>query len=227
MRRFYLWKPTAAYAQWRERDQARKRKETARLRRWADDSDSDAPSDYHNEFCDLCCTGGQLLCCDGCCRAFHFSCVSPPIQAVPQDDWFCQRCRALLGQATPPTRPSDENPFCRVAALDERSVDVSRLPMTPSGSDDDIEDSDRDVDVSARPSGSLTDQDESDDSRTNRPTAKKPHVTLPPKTAGAVIRSGATFESVPTLRPPLQLEVVGRKRHRKLDTPRRIVPHKK
>lgn len=187
VRKFYLWKSSAGYARWRERDKARKRKESTRVlrRRWGEDSDSDAPSDYHNEYCDLCFTGGQLLCCDGCCRAFHFSCVTPPIKEVPKDDWFCAQCRALLSSDVPPLRPSDENKFCSVVLIggrsltsttsDSRDSSASRYMLAANGDSgtgseaDDTgsgsgsgEDSAEQASRTQRPSTSLTDNDESD-----------------------------------------------------------------
>jgi hypothetical protein len=34
----------------------------------------------------------QLLLCDGCPRAFHTFCLSPPVLHVPAGDWFCPVC---------------------------------------------------------------------------------------------------------------------------------------
>ena len=36
----------------------------------------------------------QLLLCDGegCSRAFHQKCLSPPLDEVPEGEWLCPRC---------------------------------------------------------------------------------------------------------------------------------------
>ncbi len=44
--------------------------------------------------CAACSGGGKLLCCDGCERAFHFSCLEPPLDSEiePEGEWFCTKC---------------------------------------------------------------------------------------------------------------------------------------
>ncbi|DBA00550.1 TPA: hypothetical protein N0F65_006454 [Lagenidium giganteum] len=113
--RFYEWKTSTAYARWRERVKARKNKERARLRQW-DESDESDHSDFHNEYCELCFTGGQLLCCDGCERAFHFSCVSPPIKDVPKDDWFCSHCTSIMNTMLSEDLNESPDAFMRLTA---------------------------------------------------------------------------------------------------------------
>lgn len=48
----------------------------------------------NNDFCHQCGRGGQLLCCDGCVKSYHFSCLSPPLdpENPPEGDWFCPPC---------------------------------------------------------------------------------------------------------------------------------------
>lgn len=142
VRRFYLWKTSSAYRVWRERAKARRGKESARLRSWEDSEESEA-SDFHNEYCELCFTGGQLLCCDGCERAYHFSCVSPPINEVPTGDWFCAHCVDLL-ETSVRIKQSAENAHCNeVVALDEES-DVDTLDLEEIDDDDEEEDAEGD-----------------------------------------------------------------------------------
>ena len=48
----------------------------------------------HNDLCSACSGAGQLLLCDGCERAFHFTCIDPPIdsQQPPLGEWYCPNC---------------------------------------------------------------------------------------------------------------------------------------
>ncbi|KAE8210794.1 hypothetical protein CF327_g5377 [Tilletia walkeri] len=50
----------------------------------------------NQDFCDACKGHGRFLCCDGCVRSFHFSCISPPVdmdEVGDMDDaWFCNVC---------------------------------------------------------------------------------------------------------------------------------------
>lgn len=46
--------------------------------------------------CYNCDRGGQLLCCDSCENALHFTCVSPPLDPKnpPEGEWHCDNCEA-------------------------------------------------------------------------------------------------------------------------------------
>ncbi|GMF36349.1 unnamed protein product [Phytophthora lilii] len=124
VRKYYLWKRTTEFKEWRRRQEAKKVKKKKReaelLRQWGDDSDADPETEaflgYHNAHCELCATGGKLLCCDGCARAYHFSCVQPPITKVPSkdEDWFCSYCQAAFGGPKPKLLPSEDNEYCLV-----------------------------------------------------------------------------------------------------------------
>ena len=35
----------------------------------------------------------ELLYCDGCDKLFHTFCLTPPLTAVPEGDWFCDECK--------------------------------------------------------------------------------------------------------------------------------------
>lgn len=51
----------------------------------------------NNDFCESCGGSGYLLCCDGCERSFHFSCLDPPISqdaSELDEPWFCFKCLA-------------------------------------------------------------------------------------------------------------------------------------
>ncbi|KAI4113817.1 MAG: hypothetical protein LQ345_005283, partial [Seirophora villosa] len=52
----------------------------------------------NSDECSACGGTGKLLCCDGCTRSYHFTCVDPPQHKVPDGEWFCHFCAA---QPTP------------------------------------------------------------------------------------------------------------------------------
>ena len=51
----------------------------------------------NNDFCAACGASGFLLCCDGCDRSFHFSCLDPPLNenaSELNEPWYCYICVA-------------------------------------------------------------------------------------------------------------------------------------
>jgi hypothetical protein len=59
-----------------------------------DDGDASDGSDASNEStCGKCGSGGALVCCDTCPRAFHLKCEKPPMDAVPRGRYSCFECR--------------------------------------------------------------------------------------------------------------------------------------
>ncbi|XP_036094039.1 autoimmune regulator [Rousettus aegyptiacus] len=52
--------------------------------------------------CAVCRDGGELLCCDGCPRAFHLACLAPPLREVPSGTWRCSSCVQGGAQQDPP-----------------------------------------------------------------------------------------------------------------------------
>ncbi|XP_051482500.1 autoimmune regulator-like [Apus apus] len=58
-----------------------------------------APPQQENEDeCAACGDGGELICCDGCPRAFHLACLVPPLPRVPSGTWRCGCCAAEPGR---------------------------------------------------------------------------------------------------------------------------------
>lgn len=52
---------------------------------------------WMNVFCQICHDNDNeenLLLCDGCDDAFHTYCLSPALDNIPEDDWFCENCHA-------------------------------------------------------------------------------------------------------------------------------------
>ena len=46
--------------------------------------------DLHDDYCDYCHDGGNLLCCDRCTAAFHLHCLG--LDEEPTGDWLCSHC---------------------------------------------------------------------------------------------------------------------------------------
>ncbi|XP_010291992.1 PREDICTED: autoimmune regulator-like, partial [Phaethon lepturus] len=50
-------------------------------------SQDPAPHQENEDECAVCGDGGELICCDGCPRAFHLACLVPPLPRVPSGTW--------------------------------------------------------------------------------------------------------------------------------------------
>ncbi|NXL44025.1 AIRE regulator, partial [Podilymbus podiceps] len=54
------------------------------------------PHQENEDECAACGDGGELICCDGCPRAFHLTCLVPPLPCVPSGTWRCGSCVASV-----------------------------------------------------------------------------------------------------------------------------------
>ncbi|XP_061695595.1 autoimmune regulator [Syngnathoides biaculeatus] len=55
-------------------------------------------SHHNDDECAACKDGGELICCDGCPRAFHLTCLEPPLASIPSGSWRCEGCSGRVGQ---------------------------------------------------------------------------------------------------------------------------------
>lgn len=87
----------------------------------------------NNDFCSACGGSGFLLCCDGCDRSFHFTCLDPPLNedaSELNEPWFCFICVAKR----PATTEQPEKPVRGLFApllnsLNKRNPSTFALPQ--------------------------------------------------------------------------------------------------
>ncbi|KAL7693820.1 putative Zinc finger, PHD-type, Zinc finger, FYVE/PHD-type, Zinc finger, RING/FYVE/PHD-type [Plasmopara halstedii] len=139
--KYYLWKRSEDFKEWQKLRKARKLRRTTKVVKqlscWANDLNLER-NDYHHQLCELCATGGDLVSCNGCPRAYHFSCAQPRIMKVSNDDqWFCTYCRKVFGGPKPKVVASEENKHCMIyyrgPTFPRSLIDM----ITDAGSDDD------------------------------------------------------------------------------------------
>ena len=54
--------------------------------------------------CRVCRKGGdheKMLLCDGCDKGHHMYCLKPKLKAIPEGDWFCDKCKPKLKAKSP------------------------------------------------------------------------------------------------------------------------------
>lgn len=92
----------------------------------------------NDDECAACRDGGELICCDGCPRAFHLACLSPPLQQVPSGTWRCSSCLQgrvrrdlpLAEEPQPQERPAEAPVFLGLRLAGEEERRQSRKPPT-------------------------------------------------------------------------------------------------
>ncbi|KAF3699347.1 Ras-related protein Rab-6B [Channa argus] len=73
-----------------------------------------APGTVHcnDDECAVCKDGGELICCDGCPRAFHLTCLNPALTSIPSGTWRCEWCcgsRVKREETQLPVQPQQTN----------------------------------------------------------------------------------------------------------------------
>uniref|UniRef100_A0A452TMF6 Chromodomain-helicase-DNA-binding protein 4 n=1 Tax=Ursus maritimus TaxID=29073 RepID=A0A452TMF6_URSMA len=47
----------------------------------------------HQDYCEVCQQGGEIILCDTCPRAYHMVCLDPDMEKAPEGKWSCPHCR--------------------------------------------------------------------------------------------------------------------------------------
>ena len=93
--------------------------------------------------CELCGRGDddeQMLLCDGpeCNRGYHTYCIFPPLDEIPEEDWFCDQCELLRSGhenlATVPPQHS-ETPLLSTLSGDNQAAFESNSAVNDGGWD--------------------------------------------------------------------------------------------
>jgi histone demethylase JARID1 len=62
-----------------------------------DKKESKGSREYSCEICQKSNYDTQMLLCDGCDCGYHMFCLDPPLDSIPQEEWFCYTCIAGTG----------------------------------------------------------------------------------------------------------------------------------
>ena len=91
-----------------------------------------AVEDENDDECGMCGVGGDLVCCEGCPKAFHPKCVDLDPKNLPEGDWYCRECVAKTGKAEPaePQEEETETEEEDAAVVDEEVVVEARSART-------------------------------------------------------------------------------------------------
>ncbi|XDV51511.1 hypothetical protein PO909_020374 [Leuciscus waleckii] len=71
---------------------APKKKSTRRGRKKRKREDGDGYETDHQDYCEVCQQGGEIILCDTCPRAYHLVCLDPELEKAPEGKWSCPHC---------------------------------------------------------------------------------------------------------------------------------------
>lgn len=69
-----------------------KRKKTKTTSKYPDDGDGEGYETDHQDYCEVCQQGGEIILCDTCPRAYHLVCLDPELEEAPEGKWSCPHC---------------------------------------------------------------------------------------------------------------------------------------
>ncbi|KAL3861735.1 hypothetical protein ACJMK2_007758 [Sinanodonta woodiana] len=84
----------------------RNKKKTKLTNKYPTDPDTD-----HQDYCEVCQQGGEIILCDTCPRAYHLVCLDPELEEAPEGKWSCPHCE---GEGIQEQEEDEHMEFCRV-----------------------------------------------------------------------------------------------------------------
>ncbi|XP_059924216.1 chromodomain-helicase-DNA-binding protein 5 [Gadus macrocephalus] len=68
------------------------KKKARRGRKKRKREDGDGYETDHQDYCEVCQQGGEIILCDTCPRAYHLVCLEPELEKAPEGKWSCPHC---------------------------------------------------------------------------------------------------------------------------------------
>ncbi|XP_066526548.1 chromodomain-helicase-DNA-binding protein 5 isoform X3 [Hoplias malabaricus] len=68
------------------------KKKARRGRKKRKREDGDGYETDHQDYCEVCQQGGEIILCDTCPRAYHLVCLDPELEKAPEGKWSCPHC---------------------------------------------------------------------------------------------------------------------------------------
>nr|KAG5696298.1 hypothetical protein BaRGS_027908 [Batillaria attramentaria] len=76
----------------RGRGQGHRKKKTKTTNKFPNDPDAEGYETEHQDYCEVCQQGGEIILCDTCPRAYHLVCLEPELEEAPEGKWSCPHC---------------------------------------------------------------------------------------------------------------------------------------
>ncbi|XP_060776892.1 chromodomain-helicase-DNA-binding protein 4 isoform X2 [Neoarius graeffei] len=72
------------------RTKSKKLKNSKKKKKVSDEGDGYETD--HQDYCEVCQQGGEIILCDTCPRAYHMVCLDPDMEKAPEGTWSCPHC---------------------------------------------------------------------------------------------------------------------------------------
>ncbi|XP_025081586.1 chromodomain-helicase-DNA-binding protein 4-like isoform X2 [Pomacea canaliculata] len=95
----------------RGKGQGHRKKKTKMTNKFPNDPDAEGYETEHQDYCEVCQQGGEIILCDTCPRAYHLVCLEPELEEAPEGKWSCPHCE---GEGIQEQEEDDHMEFCRV-----------------------------------------------------------------------------------------------------------------
>uniref|UniRef100_A0A8C4ZKR2 DNA helicase n=1 Tax=Gadus morhua TaxID=8049 RepID=A0A8C4ZKR2_GADMO len=78
--------------------------------------DGDGYETDHQDYCEVCQQGGEIILCDTCPRAYHMVCLDPDMEKAPEGKWSCPHYELSEGEEEEGVEEEDDHhiEYCRV-----------------------------------------------------------------------------------------------------------------
>ncbi|GBM00120.1 Chromodomain-helicase-DNA-binding protein 5 [Araneus ventricosus] len=60
------------------------------------EGENDGYETDHQDYCEVCQQGGEIILCDTCPRAYHLVCLDPDLEEPPEGKWSCPHCEGAV-----------------------------------------------------------------------------------------------------------------------------------
>ncbi|XP_069683396.1 chromodomain-helicase-DNA-binding protein Mi-2 homolog isoform X2 [Periplaneta americana] len=92
-------------------NKSKKKKKTKTTSKFPGGEGEDGYETDHQDYCEVCQQGGEIILCDTCPRAYHLVCLDPELEETPEGKWSCPHCE---GEGIQEQDDDEHMEFCRV-----------------------------------------------------------------------------------------------------------------
>ncbi|XP_046678885.1 LOW QUALITY PROTEIN: chromodomain-helicase-DNA-binding protein Mi-2 homolog [Homalodisca vitripennis] len=92
-------------------NKSKKKKKTKTTSKFPSGEGQDGYETDHQDYCEVCQQGGEIILCDTCPRAYHLVCLDPELEDTPEGKWSCPHCET---EGTQEQDDDEHQEFCRV-----------------------------------------------------------------------------------------------------------------